>query len=81
MLPETYAKSYKPTEKQSIDESMIKFKVRSSLKQFIPLKPIKRDYKVWVTADVRGFVSKFVIYTGKVVGCTESWKLFRCKCC
>jgi len=30
----------------SIDESMIKFKGRSSMKQFIPTKPIKRGFKV-----------------------------------
>ena len=45
-LNEQFLKSYKPTECQSIDESMIKFKGRSSFKQCIPKKPIKREYKV-----------------------------------
>ena len=36
-----------PEQSQSIDESMIKFKVRSSLKQFNPVKSIKRGYKFW----------------------------------
>ena len=31
----------------SIDEAMVIFKARSSLKQYKPLKPIKRGYKVW----------------------------------
>ena len=35
----------------SIDEAMIPFKGRSSLKQFIPNKPTKRGIKVWVRAD------------------------------
>ena len=44
---------------------MIKFKGRCSFKQYIPLKPIKRDYKVWVRADENGYVCQFKIYTGK----------------
>jgi len=34
------------TTSQSVDEGMIAFKGRSSLKQYMPLKPIKRGYKV-----------------------------------
>lgn len=56
----------KNTTSQSIDESMIRFKGVSSLKQFMPLKPIKRGYKVWVRADSKtGYVYEFDIYTGK----------------
>ncbi len=33
------------SENVSIDESMIKFKGRSSLKQYLPKKPIKEDLK------------------------------------
>lgn len=52
------------TSSQSIDESMILFKGRSTLKQYMPLKPIKRGYKVWTRADSEtGYV--FDIYTGK----------------
>ena len=35
----------------AIDEAMIKFKGRSSMKQYLPMKPIKRGLKVWVLAD------------------------------
>ena len=50
----------------SIDEAMIPFKGRSALKQYLPLKPIKRGFKVWVLADsVTGYASKFEVYTGK----------------
>ncbi|GFV68836.1 piggyBac transposable element-derived protein 4 [Trichonephila clavipes] len=45
-LSEMFLKVFKPGQKQSIEESMIKFKGRSSLKQYIPKKPIKRGYKV-----------------------------------
>ena len=32
----------------AIDEAMVKYKGRSSLKQYLPMKPIKRGFKVWV---------------------------------
>ncbi|XP_022823353.1 piggyBac transposable element-derived protein 1-like [Spodoptera litura] len=56
----------KTTTSQSIDESMNQFKGISSLKQYMPLKPIKRGYKVWTKADSEtGYVIEFQIYTGK----------------
>lgn len=70
-LNQKYLDLYSPTEHQSIDESMIKFKGRHSMKQYMPLKPIKRGYKVWVRADDNGYTSEFEIYTGKSGGCTE----------
>ena len=49
---------------------MIKFKGRSSLKQYLPLKPIKRGIKAWVRADARsGIMCELSIYTGK----EEDW--------
>lgn len=51
---------------QSVDEAMIKFKGRSSIKQYMPMKPTKRGYKVWVRCDsTTGYVYQFEIYTGK----------------
>lgn len=50
----------------SIDEAMIRFKGRSSLKRYMPKKPIKQGIKVWMLADgVNGYVSSFDVYTGK----------------
>ncbi|XP_049785968.1 uncharacterized protein LOC126188409 [Schistocerca cancellata] len=53
---------------------MIPFKGRSSLKQYMPLKPVKQGYKVWCLADSKtGYVIKLDIYTGKSNdGCTEN---------
>ncbi len=49
-----------------MDEAMLKFKGRSSLKQYMPNKPIKRGIKVWVEADsIIGYVCDFSIYSGK----------------
>lgn len=70
-LSENYAAFYDGTRKRAIDESMIKFKGRSTIKQYLPMKPIKRGFKVWVQADEHGYVCKFQIYTGKLNNQTE----------
>ena len=58
--------SYHPNCENSIDEAMIKFKGRSSLKQYLPLKPVKRGLKAWVRADARnGIMCELSVYTGK----------------
>ena len=50
----------------TIDESMIKFKGRSSIKQYLPLKPIKRGYKVWCLCDpITAYLFNYQIYLGK----------------
>lgn len=50
---------------------MIKFKGRSTLKQYQPMKPTKRGYKVWVRADEEGYVCQFQVYTGRVTNKVE----------
>lgn len=60
-LPELY----NVTREVSVDESMILFKGRSSIKQYNPMKPIKRGYKLWCLADQNGFISRFSVYQGK----------------
>ena len=50
----------------SVDEAMIPFKGRSSMKQYMPKKPIKRGFKVWTLADAHnGYVSDIQVYTGR----------------
>jgi len=45
---------------------MIPFKGHSSLKQYLPLKPVKHGFKVWVRADsTNGYICDFSVYTGK----------------
>lgn len=56
----------KNSSSQSIDESMVLFKGRSTIKQYMPLKPIKRGYKIWCRCDsASGYLYEFDIYTGK----------------
>ena len=64
---------YSPHKEVAIDEAMIKFTGRSSLKQYMPMKPIKRGIKVWVLGDSsNGYFSNFQIYTGKVGATAET---------
>lgn len=66
ILNENLGRFYRPSSFVVIDESMIAFKGRSMLKQYMPNKPIKRGYKVWCLADsTTGFIIGFIVYTGK----------------
>ena len=67
IILEACKSNYRPHQYQSIDEAMIAFKGRSSMKQYMPKKPTKRGFKVWVRADsTNGYVSQFEFYTGKL---------------
>ncbi|GFS34592.1 piggyBac transposable element-derived protein 4 [Nephila pilipes] len=65
-LSERHESIFRPGKCQAINESMIKFKGRTSLKQYMLKKLIKRGYKVWMSCDESGFRFQFKIYTGKV---------------
>ena len=42
------------------------FAGRSSMKQYMPLKPTKRGFKVWVRADaITGYFCDFDVYVGR----------------
>lgn len=65
-LKHTFQKTRSDSTFQSIDESMVKFKGRSVLKQYLPLKPIKRGIKIWERCDSEtGYVYDLNIYSGK----------------
>lgn len=56
----------------SIDEAMVGFKGRSSMKQYCPMKPTKRGYKVWALCDAHnGYLYNFEVYCGATPGATE----------
>ena len=56
----------------SVDEAMVGFKGRSSMKQYCPMKPTKRGYKVWALSDSHtGYMYNFAIYCGATPGVTE----------
>ncbi len=50
----------------AVDEAMIKFQGRSALKQYLPMKPVKRGLKVFVLAVSKtGYFHTLQVYTGK----------------
>ena len=67
-LSERFKAVYEPGKNISTDEAMIQFKGRSTIKQYLPMKPIKWGIKVWMWAEAEaenGYVSAFEVYTGK----------------
>ena len=64
-INETCLNQYYPNRELNVDKAMVGFKGRSSLKQYMPLKPTKRGYKVWCICDSHnGYMCKFEVYTG-----------------
>lgn len=73
LLGNNFQTNAKNSSSQSVDESMILFNGGSTLKQYMPLKPIKRGYKVWCRCDSQsGYLYEFEIYTGKTGQGTET---------
>lgn len=65
-MNKTFQEVMKPSSFHFMDESVILFKGRSSMKQYTPLKPTKRGYKVWARADhTCGYLYQFEIHCGK----------------
>ena len=71
-LSQSFQEVYSPGKNVSVDEAMIPFKGRSSLKQYMPKKPVRRGIKVWALADSEnGYIANFQVYTGKHGDSTE----------
>ena len=57
---------YGPDKEVSVDESMIPFKWRTSLMQYMPAKPTKWGIKAWGLADAAsGYMYNWKLYLGK----------------
>lgn len=66
MIEERFQTLCNLSKEVSVDEAMVPFKCRSSMKQYVPLKPVKRGFKIWVLADAHtGYISRFDVYRGK----------------
>lgn len=66
LLNKNFQNEHTPSAHQAIDENEIRFKGGSSLKQYQPMKLIKRGYKVWCRADSEtGCLLEFQVYEGK----------------
>ncbi|XP_070550002.1 piggyBac transposable element-derived protein 4-like [Ptychodera flava] len=68
----SFAASYVPFRELSIDEAMVKFKGHSYMIQYMPAKPVKWGFKVWMLACPRtGYCLSLDPYTGKKGGQTR----------
>ncbi|KAL9977547.1 hypothetical protein ACROYT_G014964 [Oculina patagonica] len=55
-----------PHREQAVDEAMVKYKGRTSLIQYMPMKRIKRGIKLWCRADsTNGYLCDFDVYTAQ----------------
>nr|CAH7714459.1 unnamed protein product [Callosobruchus chinensis] len=65
-LTSVFQTAFTPYRHLSVDESMCAFKGRTTLKQYMPMKPIKRGFKIWALAcATTGYLLNFQIYQGK----------------
>ncbi|KAF2886285.1 hypothetical protein ILUMI_19888 [Ignelater luminosus] len=71
-LTNSFLQAYTPGRNIAIDESMVAFKGRTHLKQYMPQKPIKREFKIWALACSEiGYLLNFSVYEGKKEGGEE----------
>ena len=65
LFREACAGAYRPGQMLTIDEMMVPFRGRSRIKQYMPLKPIKRGYKIFaITCATTGYLLGYEVYTG-----------------
>lgn len=60
-IGKNFLNSYRPHRYVAVDGAMVKFKGRSSLKQYMKEKPVKRGYKVYMLCDSSGYDLKFEV--------------------
>ena len=63
-LHHTWRTCYNPPWEQSIDEAMVGFKGRNAMKQYMPMKPTKRGFKVWCCCSPNGLMNDCEVYEG-----------------
>jgi len=70
-LNESFAQHYTPVQHLALDEAMVAYKGRSSIKQYIPSKPHKWGYKIWCLSS-DDYLLHFEIYAGKEGGPSDA---------
>ncbi|KAK3721417.1 hypothetical protein QZH41_008030 [Actinostola sp. cb2023] len=64
-----FTEEYQPTQNMVVDEAMVAFKGQLAMKQYMPMKPVKRGIKVWACADSsNGYLCNLQVYTGRQDG-------------
>ena len=66
ILKKSFQDNYNLGQNVSVDEAMVKGKGRNPLKQYMPMKPVKRGSKLWcMGCSCCAYLWDFQIYTGK----------------
>jgi hypothetical protein len=65
-LNHSFPRHWNPGRHLALDESMVSFRGRSDIKQFVPGKPHPHGYKIWVLAN-ENYMLQFQLYEGKAV--------------
>jgi hypothetical protein len=68
MLKDSFSK-LKHEEMLCVDEQVVPYKGKSSIKQYNPMKPKKWGFKIYVLSGVDGLVHNFEIHTGPIDVC------------
>jgi hypothetical protein len=63
-LNHSFPRHWNPGCHLALDESMVSFRGRSDIKQFVPGKPHPHGYKIWVLAN-ENYMLQFQLYEGK----------------
>jgi hypothetical protein len=63
-LNHSFPQHWNPGRHLALDESMVSFRGRSDIKQFVPGKPHPHGYKIWVLAN-ENYMLQFQLYEGK----------------
>ncbi len=63
-LNHSFPQHWNPGRHIALDESMVSFRGRSDIKQFVPGKPHPHGYKIWVLAS-ENYMLQFQLYEGK----------------
>lgn len=73
LFNESFSSAVSNGDNQSIDEHMVKFKGRSSMKQYVKNKPIKWGFKFWYRcASSTGYLYQLELYLGKKESAEEN---------
>lgn len=63
-LNQSFPRRWNPGRHLALDESMVSFRGRSDIKQFVPGKPHPHGYKIWVLAN-ENYMLQLQLYEGK----------------
>lgn len=71
-VTQSFAESYILSREVAIDEAMVRYTGRLSIRQYMPAKPIKRGIKIWMLCDSNtAYLNRFSVYLGRQTNNTE----------